>query len=467
MTTDHFISPEVLTLISSKVAWAYRIVPFEVNSGKVSLLHDNEDFGRLQDELVIVLKRDVDFHIIDSKKLDEFLSKYYRLSREKNDVSFETKTLNLQSLIREAKELGSSDIHVEVYKSRARVRLRIDGHLIEKYALELNTYQNLINKIKISAQLDISEKRLPQDGRIRIENGTNELDLRVSIIPSLYGEKAVLRILGSDASRLELSSLGMNDVQMKDYLKGIRASNGIILISGPTGSGKTTTLYATLKILNAQNVNIATVEDPVEYILDGINQIQAKDQIGLTFSSALRSFLRQDPDIIMVGEIRDVETAQMAIRASLTGHLVLSTIHTNDALGIVTRLIDMGIPNFLLQDTLRITVAQRLIRLLCEACKSQDLSDYKIANNKNVNYSAQKSIYKAVGCEKCYYTGYKGRIALYEVIPLTSEIFRILKSEPENIEKYMADNNITLLKDSAKQLLMEGKTSFNEVFHLI
>ena len=261
----------------------------------------------------------------------------------------------------------------------------------------------MINKIKILSNLDITEKRLPQDGRINYQYGDQKFDIRVSVCPTLYGEKAVLRLLNNDASNIDIRNLGIHEKGLDTYLKGVHKPNGIILISGPTGSGKTTTLYATLKELNSIDRNITTIEDPIEYTLDGINQVQLKEDIGLTFSSALRSFLRQDPDIIMLGEIRDGETAQMAIRASLTGHLVLSTIHTNSAWGIISRLIDMGVPRFLIANTLNLAVAQRLVRKLCEHCK-------KTVPVSEVNGASEVAddvpeLAIPVGCDHCHFTG--------------------------------------------------------------
>ena len=278
----------------------------------------------------------------------------------------------LVNLIREAKNLKSSDIHVESYEHKCRVRIRIDGMMVERYILKREDYPALINKIKILANLDIAEKRLPQDGRINFNQPDQQFDIRVSVLPTLFGEKVVLRLLNSDAADIDLNGLGFSDFDLDNYLQGVRKPNGILLISGPTGSGKTTTLYATLKVLNKETRNVLTIEDPVEYTLEGINQVQLKESIGLNFAAALRAFLRQDPDVIMVGEIRDTETANMAIRAALTGHLVLSTIHTNSAWGTVSRLIDMGVPPFLVASTLNTTAAQRLIRLLCPHCKVQE-----------------------------------------------------------------------------------------------
>jgi type II secretory ATPase GspE/PulE/Tfp pilus assembly ATPase PilB-like protein len=340
--------------------------------------------------------------------------------------------------------------------------LRIDGLLIEKYTIKVENYLELINKIKIRSNLDITEKRLPQDGRISLET----FDIRVSILPTHYGEKVVMRLLGRDASHLNLNALGMDTEEQEIYKTAVKKTNGIILISGPTGSGKTTTLYATLKHLNHSKTNIVTVEDPIEYTLKGINQVQLKEDIGLTFTSALRSFLRQDPDIIMLGEIRDAKTAQMAIRASLTGHLVLSTIHTNSALGTISRLIDMGVPAFLIAETLTISIAQRLVRKLCTHCKEETILHVQdLPKSLRIN-NAITHQYTAKGCDRCYYTGYKDRTAIYEMIAITEEIAEVIKQERiQEAKKYIDQEKSLAYK--ALQLFKDGITSLEEVYPIL
>jgi general secretion pathway protein E/type IV pilus assembly protein PilB len=320
----------------------------------------------------------------------------------------------------------------------------------------------LVNKIKIRANLDISEKRLPQDGRIQYQ----DFDIRVSILPTLHGEKIVMRILGHDASSISIDKLGFTEEDKNHYLEGIKKPNGIILISGPTGSGKTTTLYATLKLLNDEKRNIMTVEDPVEYTLKGINQVQLKESIGLTFQSALRSFLRQDPDVIMLGEIRDGETAQMAIRAALTGHLVLSTIHTNSAWGTISRLIDMGVPSFLLANTISTSVAQRLVRKLCVNCAVETPLESKDWSY-TIPFDAPENHTTPVGCDKCHYTGYKGRVALYEIIPIDHELAACIKHNDHDITGKLKERNIQSLSNKAYEIFIEGKTSLEEVYPLL
>lgn len=347
------------------------------------------------------------------------------------------------------------------------MRFRLDGKLKEQFHIPLEEYPVIINKIKIRAQLDISEKRLPQDGRITMVTDFEDFDVRVSVLPTLHGEKVVLRILSKDSSHIDINTLGFTDKELKTYLENIKRPNGIVLISGPTGSGKTTTLYATLKKLNLPNTNILTVEDPIEYTLEGIGQVQIKENIGLDFATTLRAFLRQDPDIIMVGEIRDVNTANMAIRARLTGHLVLSTIHTNSAWATVSRLIDMGVPSFLIASTLNISVAQRLVRKLCDSCKMEESidptifpTDFEIPENL-LNHHI------AVGCEYCYHTGYSGRKAIYEILPIGTKLAALIKNNQLDIDSYLEENNIITLKQNALSLIKTGITSVDEVFSLL
>ncbi|MEP3383699.1 MAG: GspE/PulE family protein, partial [Flavobacteriaceae bacterium] len=325
----------------------------------------------------------------------------------------------------------------------------------------------IINKIKIKADLDIAEKRLPQDGRITMKSNGSEFDIRVSSLPTLFGEKIVLRILNKDTKSVSLTDLGFNTIELRRYKEGIKIPNGIVLISGPTGSGKTTTLYATLKLLNDSKTNILTIEDPIEYTLEGVNQVQLKENIGLDFASTLRTFLRQDPDIIMVGEIRDVKTANMAIRAALTGHLVLSTIHTNSAWATVSRLIDMGIPPFLIASTLNLSVAQRLVRKLCEKCKQKTAVTADVFPEGFIPPKDFNQHYVSVGCQACHHTGYNGRKAIYEIIPITGSLTPHIKNNVLEINNYLKEHNISSLKDNALLLIKEGTTSIAEVYPLL
>jgi general secretion pathway protein E/type IV pilus assembly protein PilB len=446
------------------MAWHYRVIPQKIEDNCFYLwVDETQDQFFVQEELSVLTGFEIILQKTDTQIIQNALGKYYRKAQgEDAPLILDAKTDFLDRIIQEAKHLGSSDIHIEIFADKARVRIRIDGHLIQRYAIEKQDYPELVNKVKIRANLDISEKRLPQDGRIQY----GDFDIRVSILPTLYGEKIVMRILGNDAAKLDIEKIGFNDLEKARYLKGIKKPNGIVLISGPTGSGKTTTLYATLKLLNDDKRNIVTVEDPVEYTLEGINQVQLKESIGLTFASTLRSFLRQDPDVIMLGEIRDSETAQMAIRAALTGHLVLSTIHTNSAWGTISRLIDMGVPSFLLANTMSLSVAQRLVRTLCPNCKretTQQLEDWPLGND----FKAPEKMFEAVGCETCFYTGYKGRKAIYELIELDRELAEKIKHNEHNVESALKERNILSIAESAYLLLVNGESSLEELYPLL
>lgn len=459
------LSVELQQLISAEIAWDYKVIPAAEEGNSISFyVNESQDEFSVKEELEILSGKTVGLIPTPELVIQKALGKYYRKANQQSQTSTQVGDKNdfLLRIIHEAKAVGSSDIHIEIYDEEARVRIRIDGHLVEKYKVEKTEYPEIVNKVKIKANLDITEKRLPQDGRIHF----SEFDVRVSVLPTLHGEKIVLRILSRDASQVDLNKLGLANKEKTAYLEGVRKPNGIVLISGPTGSGKTTTLYATLKILNEEKRNIVTVEDPIEYTLKGINQVQLKEDIGLTFSSALRSFLRQDPDIIMLGEIRDGETAQMAIRAALTGHLVLSTIHTNSAWGTISRLIDMGVPAYLLASTINTSVAQRLVRVLCDDCKQvADLDPIELPKEYR-NHGLQKHMIP-VGCESCHYTGYKGRKAVYEVINIDHELADRIKEQKLKIDHLLVDKSIEKLNEKAWQLLKSGVTSLEEVYALL
>lgn len=468
MQSDIVIQESVIHLISAQDAWHYRIVPYEINNNNVSCFVDTDV---PQEELELIYNMPFNFVNCSKEQLTKLLQDYYPKDHKDSRVNNLAYTGNADSflnvLILEAKQLGSSDIHLETYEDRCRVRIRIDGLMIERYYLDKTEYPSIVNKIKIQANLDISEKRLPQDGRIFFVQQQKQFDIRVSVLPTLHGEKIVLRLLSNDANEIELNKLGFSEIDLKNYLDGVKRPHGIILISGPTGSGKTTTLYATLKLLNKTTRNILTIEDPIEYTLEGINQVQLKENIGFTFASALRTFLRQDPDVIMVGEIRDAETANMAIRAALTGHLVLSTIHTNSAWGTVSRLIDMGLPPFLISATLNTSVAQRLIRLLCEHCKEKREFNAHLYPPQYIAPYELSHHYIACGCEKCYGTGYKGRKAVYEVIPIDFELSQSIKNNEYIINDKLKERHIKTISDNAFQLLADGLSTIDEIYPLL
>lgn len=450
-------------IVSSDIANHYRVIPNKSDGLAFELLSDeNQSYEDILEEIELLTGKKITLKPVKTEEIDKLLSLHYRKERGFISKSLTINNDFLEQLIYEAKSLKSSDIHFEIYEFDSRIRFRIDGQLIERYKVEKENYLELVNKIKIKSKLNITEKRLPQDGRI-----TNEsFDIRVSILPTLFGEKIVMRLLANDVSGLDLNSIGFTDDELDLYNEAIRKPNGIILISGPTGSGKTTTLYATLKVLNNDIRNIVTVEDPIEYTLKGINQVQLKEDIGLTFASALKSFLRQDPDIIMLGEIRDTETAMMAIRASLTGHLVLSTIHTNSSLGTISRLIDMGIPSYLIAETLNISLAQRLIRKLCNHCKEEtNLVATDLPLDFVMPYEITK-LYKPVGCNKCYHTGYNGRRAIYEVLKIDNNAVISIKNN-ELASLYEKNSDFKQLPIKAFDLLATGETSLEEIYSIL
>ncbi|MES2113033.1 MAG: GspE/PulE family protein [Bacteroidota bacterium] len=473
LTQDIIISTGSLHLLTKEQAWHYHILPKHKDAGSFHLYCcETSEVNNLTAELEILFNTSIMLEPIPDGQVARLLSTYYiKEYSVPGGVAVVQQNTNadnfLTNMIREARGLKSSDIHIESYENKCRVRIRIDGMMVERYLLKREEYPALINKIKIYANLDIAEKRLPQDGRINYKDQDLQFDIRVSVLPTLFGEKVVLRLLNSDATAIDLNTLGFSDFDLANYMQGIKKPNGILLISGPTGSGKTTTLYATLKLLNKETRNILTIEDPVEYTLEGINQVQLKEAIGLNFAAALRTFLRQDPDVIMVGEIRDPDTANMAIRAALTGHLVLSTIHTNSAWGTVSRLIDMGIPPFLVANTLNTTAAQRLVRLLCPHCKKQEPFDKSAYPKQFVPFKQVTHHFKANGCEQCYYTGYKGRKAVYEIIPIDQDLAFEIKNGNMYIQTLLKERGICTLAENAFNIFSGGDTSIEEIYPLL
>jgi type IV pilus assembly protein PilB len=417
---------------------------------------------------------------------------------EKNEVSLEEMMERAEGapvirmvnmILVEALRTRASDIHIEPQDKTLRVRYRLDGGMVERPSPAKSFHAAIVSRIKIMSDLDIAERRVPQDGRFRIKALGKEVDIRVSILPSIFGEKIVMRVLDKSALFPSLSGLGLDEVSFKALSYAISQPHGIILVTGPTGSGKTTTLYSCLQELNKSDVNIVTCEDPVEYQLLGLTQVQVNTHVGLTFSAALRSILRQDPDIVLVGEIRDTETAEIAVKAALTGHLVLSTLHTNDAAGAIARLIDMGVPPFLLSSSLVLSQAQRLYRKLCTACRQEVALpvDVLMANKIDPAFflrqlhaeepasagsmkiaSGYVPIYRAVGCPKCNGTGYKGRGAIMEVLPMDDEIKQMVMkgaTSGEIREAARAKGMITL-KESGLQKVREGITSLEAALEI-
>ncbi len=472
LIVDIALTSDQVHWLSREQAWHYRIIPKAKNDDMFEIyLDETMDEAATMLELEVLTGSKIIVRPLTTETITRLLSKYYLQDKAQGDRRSTSTSVHtddfLQELISEAKRLKSSDIHIESYENKCRIRIRIDGLLVERHLLKHEDYPALINKLKILADLDIAEKRLPQDGRINFKSKTDRFDIRVSILPALYGEKAVLRLLNNDATNIDLYKLGLSEFDLENYLEGVRRPTGIVLISGPTGSGKTTTLYATLKLLNKETRNIVTVEDPVEYTLEGINQVQLKESIGLGFASALRTFLRQDPDVIMVGEIRDPETANMAIRASLTGHLVLSTIHTNSAWGTVSRLIDMQIPPFLVANTLTTSVAQRLVRLLCPHCKKNVVLDRSLYPKQFRPFEELATHYMPNGCQECHYTGYQGRKAVYEVIPIDRELALEIKHGHLQVDDMLRERGVRTLAQNAFELFRDGLTSLEEIYPLL
>jgi type IV pilus assembly protein PilB len=373
-------------------------------------------------------------------------------------------------VLAEAIQKGCSDIHWEPYEKVFRIRFRIDGVLHEMLAPPKRLEPAIISRIKIMSNLDISERRLPQDGRIKLKWNTREIDFRVSTLPTMFGEKCVLRILDKDALKLDLSALGFDSWQMEKFNHAIHQPYGMVLITGPTGSGKTTTLYSAIHTINSPDINIMTAEDPVEYNLKGVNQVQVNEGVGRTFAAVLRSFLRQDPDVILVGETRDLETAQISIRAALTGHLVFSTLHTNDCPSTVARLTDMGVQPFLVSSSLLLILAQRLGRKVCKGCREA----YEVDEDTLVPYghvptgAGKLTLYRGKGCQACNFTGMKGRVAIYEIMPVTEELRDLILKNGSTAELRATaqSQGVRSLRQSGLAKVLEGTTTIDEVLRV-
>ena len=490
---------EILNLIPYSVYKKYGVLPVEKTAGKITVaMIDPTNIAALND-IKFITGLEVDVKLASPIKMQAMQEKLFEkkvsyesiiddLEEQNIEYIKDDENINISELERQTEDApvvklvnavltdaikkGASDIHIEPYEKAFRVRFRIDGVLYEIMKLPLNLKNAITSRIKIMANLDIAERRLPQDGRIKLKlHDSKEMDFRVNVIPTLFGEKVCLRLLDSNNLQLDMTKLGFTETQLSDFKEAIMKPFGMILVTGPTGSGKTTTLYSALSELNQIGSNISTAEDPVEFNLMGINQCQMNDDIGFNFASALRAFLRQDPDIIMVGEIRDFETAQIAIKASLTGHLVLSTLHTNDAPSTINRLIDMGIEPFLVASSTNLVLAQRLARRICPYCKVDDTEVTKdllihagVSEDEVANFSCKRGR----GCEECSGTGYKGRIALYEVMPIREQVSElILKGANSSEIKKMAKSlGMMTLRDSALLRLKEGLTSYEEVIRV-
>jgi len=495
--SDKDVPPKVIAKVTPELARRHRMVPFKEEDGTlVVAIADPLNLFAI-DNLKLFLGCDVKAVLTTEDEITQALEKYYgpeeatvdRMIRElaeadssslkKEYVSSigtkatedEAPIIKLVSLlILEAFNERASDIHIEPLEDKLRVRYRIDGVLHEVPGPPKRLQGSITSRIKIMAKLDIAEKRLPQDGRIRFALRGKDIDLRVSTIPSLYGESVVLRILDKSSLLMGLDKLGFSAFDKARFERLINIPNGIVLVTGPTGSGKTTTLYSALSSINKPDRKLITVEDPVEYQLPGINQVQVKPQIGLTFANSLRAMLRQSPDIIMVGEIRDLETAEIATRVALTGHLVFSTLHTNDATGAITRLIDMGIAPYLVASSLQGVVAQRLIRTICDSCKEEYIpkEEEKVSLNIGAKDMEGITFYKGKGCQECGQTGYKGRIGIFEILIITDEIKELIftKATDSAIKAKAHELGMKTLREDGKRKVSEGIITIDEVIRV-
>lgn len=485
------IPQEIISLVSGSVLRKHNVLPigFDENTNELLLaMSDPLDIVAL-DDIAIITNCSVEPRISTSSEINAILDKHYgtdeamnaaeQYVKEKEQHLAELEAIAaeqdaelsnapivqlVRSIIEQAVRQRASDIHLDALEKQIRVRYRIDGVLTEKMLYDINLLPAITTRIKIMGGMDISEKRKPQDGRITVVVDRVEYDIRVSVLPSYYGEKIVMRLANTNALMRSKSELGMRPEEMAAFNRILAHHNGILLVTGPTGSGKSTTLYTALSELNREAVNIITVEDPVEASIAGVNQVQVNPKANLTFASALRAILRQDPDIIMIGEIRDYETASIAVQASITGHLVVSTLHTNSAAATITRLINMGVESFLLADSIVGVIAQRLVRRLCPNCKRPRMATAEEKEILGISESKDVEIYDAVGCQMCGETGYYGRIGLYEIIEMTPELKRIIfkKGSTDEIKNEALKSGMSTIQMSAARNVLEGITTISE-----
>lgn len=503
---DQFeVTPDVVELIPAEIAKKYLVIPIHrirsfltlamVDPTDLEVIEDirfrtglsiqpvistetgimnaiNRYYGSVSAVKVKTVMEDIELAEATSVKVIEEPTDSYTIDELVKSTEEAPVIKLVNSIFVDAIKKGASDIHFEPYEQSFRVRFRMDGTLYEMMSLPLKFKAPVISRVKILSNLDIAEKRLPQDGRIKVriklENtNSKEVDMRVSTVPTLFGEKVVARILDKEMLKLDLTQLGFEEEPLSLFLEAIHRPWGIILVTGPTGSGKTTTLYSAISALNEEKRNIMTAEDPVEFYLSGINQVQVKEEIGLDFARCLRSFLRQDPDVMLVGEMRDFETVDIAIKAALTGHLVFSTVHTNDAASTITRLINMNVEPFLIADSVILIVAQRLVRQLCKKCKTPHKLPLKVLIDLGfVAEEAEKvQVFKPKGCPACNNTGYKGRIALFEVMPIDDDIRELIlaRAQSREIKKKAMEKGMITLRRSGLIKIKAGITSVEEV----
>jgi len=486
------IDEEVIKKVPLAIAKKYTLIPFELNGYVLSVAMEDPLNFFAADDVRITSGCEVQIFLATKSEINKAIDKYYsgqnvaeaaeELSKQ-NEMSAEEKEKQMKeamaeeeinnapivklvdSILKDAIKARTSDIHIEPFDNYVKIRYRIDGQLHEKQRLSKDSLASLVTRIKILSNLNIAEKRIPQDGRIKMKSDNKEIDMRVSVLPTIYGEKIVIRILNTNNFNITKEQLGMDPDDLEKLDRIIQAPYGIILATGPTGSGKSTTLYSILKELNRDDVNIVTVEDPVEYMLEGVNQVNVNAKAGLTFASGLRSILRQDPDIVMIGEIRDSETAEIAIRAAITGHVVLSTIHTNDAPSTVVRLMDMGIQSYLVGSSVVGIIAQRLVRRICPHCAEEyTASDYE-KRILGVDPSEDIKLYRGVGCLKCDETGYSGRLGVYEILEVTKEIRDLItkKADVEEIKQAAIRNGMKTIRKACENLVLNGRTTIDEL----
>ncbi|MFW6309120.1 MAG: type II secretion system ATPase GspE [bacterium] len=484
------LNPALADYIPENIARRYHTVPVALENDRLKVAMTDPTNLIAIDDIEMLSGCKVDTYIATYQEINRALNIIYSGTREEAEEVFKSLSNDSQNnepdidelkkmvddapivrltniIINEAIKERASDIHIEPQEEKVRVRYRIDGVLKEHMTAPKHSQAAFISRLKIMADLDITKRRISQDGRVRINNQGVSVDMRVSTLPTIHGEKVVIRLLNKDEKLINIEKLGFNDSNLKKFKNLIKQPHGIVLATGPTGSGKSTTLFAALNELNTPEKNIVTIEDPVEYQIKGINQVQAHSQVGRSFASTLRSILRQDPDIIMIGEIRDKETAQIAIRAALTGHLVLSTLHTNDAVSSITRLIDMGIPSYLVAATVNGVIAQRLVRRLCNKCKEEyipSLEDKKALQLKNGN-----KLYRSTGCSSCSKSGFKGRLALQEIFTLNDEIkdMIIQEEEEQKIKQAGRDEGMITLKEDGIDKVKAGLTTYQEMMRVI
>ncbi len=487
------IDPDVIKMVPKKICEKYKIIPVSKAGDTLVLAMADPSNVYIKDDLFHITRCKITAVVAPEHSIEIAIDRYYtssakfesimtEMEKETTSVDIEAGTQSIvlnetddspvvkfvNVILNEAIKRKASDIHIEPYEKNFRVRMRVDGSLYEQIQPPTGIATAIASRIKVMSKLDISEKRRPQDGRLKIRTRDNkEVDFRVSILPTLFGEKVVLRILDKSNLQLDLTRLGFEEDDLVKFQGALHQPNGIILITGPTGSGKTTTIYSALAELNTPDVNISTAEDPVEFNLEGINQVQVNKEIDLTFATALRSFLRQDPDIIMVGEIRDYETAEIAFKAALTGHLVVSTLHTNDAPATINRLVNMGVEPFLVTSAVNIVVAQRLVKKICTYCKNtfhvdtQTLLDIGFKEDEVGTFE----IMKGDGCERCNETGYSGRISIYEILQFNDELKTLIfqKADPLLLKASAMKNGMKTLRRSALNKVKAGITTIEEV----